>query len=479
MKLNKYNPKIFKIIFFFLLGGVFVFLQSGEGLFAQEDQNEDDQNQEESLENSEDEDEMSEEEKQEVMKETEERFEREIDEKESEREELEDEKENYEKLAELKRQQQKTLRSQMELLDLQIEDMQQDVDTTEKQISQTKADIFQIKENIEEKHQNILKTKERLGEMIKVYHRMNQEIDLKMMSSGGSLTDILNQSDYLSQTSRKVKNSLNLIQEEKEELDQKKEELESKEDELSEELEKLEESRERLGSKKQEKQTLVTRTQNEEARYQSLVNKIESQMRNLLIDLESLSDEKKRKLRLIQEGAIDPTSGLSSTSWYYAQDEGSWANDYIAGSSFKMKDWGCAITSVAMVASYHGEKINPGDIAEEISFFNNSGEIIWGNPAKDLDLELTKNTAHSGVNWDEVDDYIEMGYPVIVFIRSGTGAGHYVVVHGYDEDHDDYVVHDPIAGTGPNSLLQTSKEYVSAIYNTSVNVDQMIVYKPE
>lgn len=454
-----------------------MFLQSGEGLFAQEDQDEGNQNQEESLENSEDE--MSEEEKQGIMEETEERFDREIDEKESEREELEEEKENYEKLAELKRQQQKTLRSQMELLDLQIEDMQQDVNTTEKQISQTKADIFQIKENIEEKHQNILKTKERLGEMIKVYDRINHEMDLKMMSSGGSLTEILNQSEYLSQTSRKVKNSLNLIQEEKEELDQKKEELESKEEELSEELEKLEESKMRLDSKKQEKQTLITRTQNEEAKYQSLVDKIESQMRNLLIDLESLSDEKKRKLKLIQEEAIDPSSGLASTGWYYAQDEGSWANDYIAGSSFKMKDWGCAITSVAMVASYYGEKINPGDIAEEISFFNNNGEIIWGNPAEDLDLKLDKNTAHSGVDWDEVDDYIETGHPVIVFIRSGTGAGHYVVVHGYDKDHDDYVVHDPIAGTGPNSLLQTSKDYVSAIYNTSVNVDQMVVYKPE
>jgi peptidoglycan hydrolase CwlO-like protein len=476
LKPNKHNSKIINTIFFFLLAVLLLSLQGRGVLFAQESQD-DNQSQEENLDDSDDEDELSEEEKQEIMDETEEEFEEKIDEKKDERDELEEKKESYERLAELKRQQQKTLRSQVELLNLQIEDMHQDVTTKEKQISQIKAEIFQIKKDIKEKHQNILKAKEKLGEMIKIYYRMNQEISLKMMSSGGDLTNILNQSDYLSQTSRKVKKSLNSIQEDKEELDQKKEGLESKREELDKELKKLEESKARLDSKKQEKQTLITRTQNEEAQYQALVDKIENQMRSLLIDIESLSDEKKRRLKLIQEGAIDPTSGLASTSWYYAQDDDEWKDDSIAGTNLSMGRWGCAITSVAMVFTYHGENVEPDEIAEKHSFFTSEGDIRWNYPANKYDMKLVKNTNHRGVDWDEVDELIDSGYPVIVFIGSSSGSGHYVVIHGYDEDHDDYVVHDPIAGTGPNSLLQTSKEYVSVW--GSATIDQMIVYKPK
>jgi ABC-type bacteriocin/lantibiotic exporter with double-glycine peptidase domain len=209
-------------------------------------------------------------------------------------------------------------------------------------------------------------------------------------------------------------------------------------------------------------------------------------MRNLLIDIESLSDAKKRRLRLIQEGAIDPTSGLASESWYYAQDDSEWADDKIAGTNLSMEGWGCAISSVAMVLSYYEEDIKPDDIAENISYFS-SGNLVWSEVAKaaseDFNVYDSRHLGSKGVDEDDLMDYVDSGYPVIVFIRAdsslgGYPKGHYVVVHGYDDDHDDFVVHDPIGGTGPNSLLQTSKDYVSELYG-GVTIDQMIVYKPE
>ncbi|MDZ7611684.1 MAG: C39 family peptidase [Candidatus Moranbacteria bacterium] len=387
-----------------------------------------------------------------------------------------------ERMVELKQQQQKTLRNQTELLNLQISSLESDINTVNNQIDKIRTEVSRIGDQVEDKEEDISQSKAQLAEVIRIYQKLNKDMGLKLMSSQGSLTEVFNQSEYLNQTSRKIKKSLDEVRETKRELDEKKEKLQEKRAELKQKQQELEGSKEDLDSKKQEKQTLLARTQNEEAQYQALVNKIESQMRSLLIDIESLSEAKKRRLKLIQEGAIDPTSGLASTSWYYAQDDGKWENDNIAGTSLTMKNEGCAITSVAMVFSYHGEKMRPGEIAEKQSFFTKEGYIDWSSVAEMGNMKLHLDTRHlypDQIDWDDVDDYIERGYPVIVFIRSGTGAGHYVVVHGYDEDHDDYVVHDPIAGTGPNSLLQTSKKYVSAIYDTSATVDQMIVYKPK
>ena len=66
--------------------------------------------------------------------------------------------------------------------------------------------------------------------------------------------------------------------------------------------------------------------------------------------------------------------------------------------------------------------------------------------------------------------------PVIVFIKGSGSKGHYVVIHGYDDKNDDFVVHDPYWGS--NLLLGTSKKIVKSIYG-SASIDQMIVYKSD
>ncbi|MFO7807458.1 MAG: C39 family peptidase [Candidatus Moraniibacteriota bacterium] len=401
-----------------------------------------------------------------------------------EADELKQKMKNAERMVDLKQQQQKTLRNQKELLDLQINGLEKDINEVTVKINQAKQEISQIESQIGSKEENITEAKKKLSEIIKVYHRINQEIELKMMSSGGSLTQIFNQSEYLSQTSRQVKNSLDTVKEEKEELDQKQTKLKEKKEQLDDREKELAGKQQNLNSKKQEKQTLIARTQNEEAQYQALVDKIESRMKSLLTDIESLSDAKKRRLKEIQEGAIDPTSGTASTSWYYSQGDSRWGKDKIAGTSLSMEKWGCAITSVAMVFTHYGKSVEPDDLAKKVSFFTSSGDIKWRNPANDYGMKLEENTKHTGVDWDEVDYYIDRGHPVIAFIASPSGAGHYVVIHGYDEDHEDYVVHDPypwpgFSGESANILLDTSKELVSEVHSASVIVDQMIVYKPE
>jgi uncharacterized protein YvpB len=272
---------------------------------------------------------------------------------------------------------------------------------------------------------------------------------------------------------------LKIIKEERETLKENREELEIEKGKLDNKKTEVEERRSSLSSKKYEKNSLLNRTEGEEAQYQALINKIESQMKQLLIDVGSLTAAEQGELNDILKNADKPKEGKASTSWYYSQRNSKWAKDEIAGiDGVTMEKYGCAISAVAMVFTYHNENVEPDDIGKRTSFFENDGSIRWAYPAEKYGMKLKSKEYgiyHGNIDWDDVEDLIEADIPVIVFISGSGRAGHYVVVHGYDSENDDFVVHDPY--WGPNLLLGTSKKLVGSLYGTKAKVDQMIVYE--
>ena len=135
-----------------------------------------------------------------------------------------------------------------------------------------------------------------------------------------------------------------------------------------------------------------------------------------------------------------------------------------------MKDYGCAVSSLAMVFTYHDEDITPGKLSGQPIFYQDL--IVW--PENWKDLKLTSSKAHSGVDWNRVKKELKDKNPVIVFVRASGGAGHYVVIHGRDSNGE-YVVHDPYFG--PNIYLKTTQKLVGSIYNSSTIIDQMLIYE--
>ncbi len=187
-------------------------------------------------------------------------------------------------------------------------------------------------------------------------------------------------------------------------------------------------------------------------------------------DIDALSSEKKRELEEIKAKAPRPKSNLASTKWYYSQKDKRWAYNRIGLSSSLMKDYGCAVTSLAMVFTYHGEKITPGKLAAKPIFYRDL--IVW--PSYWGDLKLVSSTAHGSISWKTIDKAIKKDKVVIVFVKALSGKGHYVVIHG--KDKKDYIVHDPLFGD--NIYLETTRKLVAAIYNQkSTVVDQMIIYE--
>jgi ABC-type bacteriocin/lantibiotic exporter with double-glycine peptidase domain len=138
-----------------------------------------------------------------------------------------------------------------------------------------------------------------------------------------------------------------------------------------------------------------------------------------------------------------------------------------------MKDLGCAVSSVAMVFTYHGEHINPKQLSDKPIF---SWDLI--NWPKSWDsLALSSSTAHGGVSWSTIDKELINKNPVIVFINARNGAGHYVVIH-HKASNGKYVVHDPYWGA--NIYLDSTIELLSKLYKVSISkkaINQVIIYK--
>ncbi len=386
-------------------------------------------------------------------------------------ENLEDKADDYRKMIELKQKQQNTLKNQLEIMELNEIKIEKNVKSTKNEIRNKENEVNELKNNISETEKEIEKTKEGMAEMLRTYYKLEKEVSLSILSSKGSLSDIFNHSEYLNQASQEVEKVLGNIKVKKEELGQEQAEVEDKKAGLEDNEKELEDELLNLANEQKSKSFLLGKTKGEESKYQELLVRVEQQKKELIGGVDSFSSEIKGELSSIKANAKKPKEKYrASTKWYYAQDDNRWAQTRIGISSSLMKDYGCAISAVAMVFTYHDEDITPGSLAKKPIFYRDLIEwpLSWGN------VSLSSSKYHGNVNWSTIDKEIKKNNPVIVFVRATSGgAGHYVVIHG--KDSNDYIVHDPLFGS--NIYLGTTKKLVGSIYGSSTTINQMIIYK--
>lgn len=391
------------------------------------------------------------------------------EEKEEQLESLEQKARNYQKMIDLKRQQQATLQNQLELMDIQVDGYENGIKMTQDEIEKNKQSVLEIEKNISVLEREIEVDKNQMAEMFRVYDQIDQELSMEMLLGKNDLSDVLNHSEYLDQAAQKVNEGIQVIELKKNELNGQKSKLDDKNFELKEKKKELDEKVYYLNSEKFSKNIILKETKGEEAKYQILLERVEKQKQELIGDIEALSSDVQGKLADILKNAPKPKGGTASTGWYYSQKDPKWATSRIGLSSSLMKDYGCAISAVAMVFTFHGEEITPGKLAKQPIYYRDL--IVW--PSYWKGLELVSGTSHGNVNWSSIDKEIKNDNPVIVFVRASGGRGHYVVIHGKDKKGD-YVVHDPYFGA--NLYLDTTKKLVGAIYGSSTSIDQMIIY---
>ncbi len=383
---------------------------------------------------------------------------------------LEEKATRYETLIDLKQRKNKTLNNQLKMMDLQISSFENDLELTKSKIEENEKELGLLEIAVDESIKEVNEKKVELADMLRFFYQTEKNISISFMAQNADVSSVLNKSQYIDQASNKIKKVIIDVKQKKDELEIKQSKATEKNNELKEHRKTFEEKVEYLENEEQNKKQLLEKTEGQEAQYKKLLTRVETQMKELIGDLDALSADTRSDLDKIKKSASKPSSGLASTKWYYAQDDKKWGHKRIGLSNTLLKDYGCAVTAVSMVLTYHDEDITPGKLSSKPIFARDL--IVW--PKSWDDVELNSTTWHGNISWKTIDKSLAKKRPVIVFIRSRTGAGHYVVIHGKDKK-DKYVVHDPLFGA--NIYLDTSRKLVGRIYNSSTTVDQMIIYK--
>lgn len=384
---------------------------------------------------------------------------------------LEKKAQAYQDIIDIKVKQQSTLQKQMELLDAQQVTNQAGLQNATKKFEDASVQISNLERRIEKEQSQIEQQKIILSGLMRVYYEDYQQGVLDVVLVDKDFSEILNQADYIQQSSFKVSDVLQSIQNIKNDLDSQKKDLEDKKAEHEKLKNDLEEKKSDLQISESKKQSLLSQTQGDEQKYQQLLARVEQQKLELFdFSTASNSDE----LISSVSSYAKPPSKYWESDWYFSQRDSRWAGDKIGNSNTQMDGYGCAVTSLAMVFRSYGVGIDPGKMAKQPIFYY---DLIKWPSSWTSGIQLTSSIAHSGVNWTTVQSEISKGNKVIVYIGKTNGkGGHYVVIHHYDSSKKDYVVNDPYFGA--NLYLATSKSLVGKIGADSGTItNQMIIYK--
>lgn len=384
-------------------------------------------------------------------------------------EELAEKAEKYQEIIDLKQKQQQSLSNQISIMNTSIYRYEIEIELNKKKIESLNAEVSKKLLEIRDKEESILVQRKLLSDLLKVVYENRSRNMSNILFVRESLNPFLSQGDQITQTSSKINEIVDTLKSVKLKLENEKTELEDNRAEITKTRLDLEKKSNDIESVKSSKANLLSQTQGEEAKYQKLLEKVEEQ-----------------KLELLSIDELYSGSGLSasdfpkpdekyyaSSSWFYFQQDSKWANTKIGNTSSLLKDYGCAIASVAMVFTKHGESITPKTLAKQPIFYLDL--IAWPKSWKSLNVS-SRGSHHGNFSWSVIDDEIDEGNPVIVYIgKSGGKGGHYVVIHSKDKKGK-YVVHDPYFG--PNLFLDTSRALVGGMgTKTATYMDQMIVYK--
>ena len=372
------------------------------------------------------------------------------------------------KLIKVNSQTQNLLSNQLDYINQQQADTQDGLKTVQTNLTSLDSQIESLKADIADKESQLVYQRKILENLMQSYYDYDQQGILGLVLwNKNSL--MFGQGDYIEQSGLKVSDVLSEIKSAQAELISNNQKLQDDYQKNSDLNDQLTQKKSDLQSSENQKQWLLQKTQGEEQQYEQMLAKIEEEKAQLF-DFSSASNIGD-VLNSVKSYPQPDKKYWASTSWYFSQTDSRWGSQRIGNSHSLMKDYGCAVTSVAMVFKNLGASIDPGRMAKAKVFY---GDLINWPDSWDPGIELASSVSHGNVSWSKIDSEISDDHPVIVHIqKTSGGGGHYVVITG--KDSHDYIVHDPYFGA--NIYLGTSRSLIGKLgTNSGTRIDQMIIY---
>jgi len=260
---------------------------------------------------------------------------------------------------------------------------------------------------------------------VETYKLSRFENNFTFILSASDLTDAVSRLHYLQKIQEEDRSLLNKLQTAQTTYQGQKVDQET--------LQKqLQTQQANLNTQKTAKNNLLNATKSDETKYQSLLSQAIAQRNSFLSFINSHGGASILSNQTVQQG---------SWGYYYNQRDGEWGNSYMGSSHLTMADYGCLVTSVAMMATHAGKNLKPSDIANTPSaFFSPDGDtalLYWQFNVNGINVNLNSFSVA------QLDQKLSSG-PVIVGLFSG--PDHYIVLKSGSGGN--YVMNDPFLENG-------------------------------
>lgn len=211
---------------------------------------------------------------------------KEQEEREEKIKELEKRADIYREIIDIKQKQGETLSNQLSITDSSISKIQAQIAISKSTIDDYNSQISRIERQIKEKTELMESQRKILTRLIQSYYEVNLTSPVISYLTDGNIASFIVKKDRIAQTGDKIKELVDSVRKIKEDFESQNKELDKKKREVVSTHEKLRDQNGDLVSVKMQKEKLIAQTKGEEARYTSLLEKVQEQIQNEIEQIE-------------------------------------------------------------------------------------------------------------------------------------------------------------------------------------------------
>jgi len=231
---------------------------------------------------------------------------------------LQQRQQEYQAQIELKQKDAITLKNQLAILENRLAQAQLDIDSANIEIDKTDLEIKKIEIDIDNLDQNIEQQKTHIANLLRSMYKQDQVSALEILLLNDSLSDFLDQAQYLADTNKKIGEGLEGLKTDKARLDQNKADLGAKNKELIALKDKLQEKKDNLAYEQQNKNYILAETKSSEKTYQSLLQQGKREQQQAEAEIASAEQLIRQKMSAKDKSKLD--NGNNTLAWPVPQN---------------------------------------------------------------------------------------------------------------------------------------------------------------
>lgn len=340
------------------------------------------------------------------------------------------------------------LKTQVAIVDGQIGQAESAINQTQSQMATTNQSIVTLDKSIMDEQSNLDREQEKMSQILASWYMEGESGLLEAIVGADSLSEVMDKQQYYESLRQQIQINTERIAGIKADLNKQK-------DEQSSQLQVL-------TGLKQDQQT----QQGDLVDKKSFKNRLLTDTTNTISSLSSQATALQKKIAEMEAqyaaayagGGVRKQGGdvLPVKEWWYQSQLTSTA--YFRGTNVSVRNQGCFITSIAMIASFWGHAVTNDEIATKYGRFSSDGYL---QDAYSLGYSLGINMGPLQVLNNSTkatfDNELNNGRPVIAGVLLDGWRNHPNSVGGYGFDHfiviykkvgNTYYMHDPANGQG-------------------------------